>query len=82
LRGGDGRDWVVAYTYLVGKGSYSHDATAKLAYGLRSAFIPAPSGVIAIAASCDATNCNKSRTLLADFWKDMHPQIIAVFPGR
>jgi EpsI family protein len=79
-RAPDEQLWLIAYTYRVGGGLYISEAAAQLAYGMRSLFGPAPAGVVAFASVCDATNCDKARTLVADFWNNMSSPILSMLP--
>jgi EpsI family protein len=76
--GPGGREWIVAYTYRVGERLYNRDYAAKLAYGWYSLLGGTPSGVVAMAAACNPGNCDHARALVADFWDDMHPPLLAM----
>jgi len=80
VRGADDRNWLIAYTYRVGSGLYTSETAAKLAYGVRSMWASTPASVVALASSCNATNCDKARTLVADFWDNMSPLIMGMLP--
>lgn len=74
------RTWLLAYTYRVGGGLYTSEAATQLGYGVRSMLRPAPAGVLASAILCETTNCDKGRTLLADFWDNMGSPIMSMLP--
>ncbi len=76
-----GQRWLIAHIYRVGSDSYRTDFFAKLAYGWRSLAGQTPVGVIALAARCEPGNCDKASELVADFWENMRPDLLALVPA-
>jgi EpsI family protein len=79
MRASDGSAWLLAYVYNVGGWLTASGPLTQLAYGWRSMLGPVPAGVIAMAAPCKQ-NCEAARQLVATFWDDMSPELLAIMP--
>lgn len=75
-----GDRWVVAQVYGVGGKLTSSELMAQLSYGVRSILRPEPSGLLALAVSCDP-NCEAARALVKSFWDDMAIPVRGMWPG-
>jgi EpsI family protein len=79
MRQVDGSNWLVAYVYDVGGWRTASEPLAQIAYGWLSMLGPVPASVIAMAAPCNQ-NCETARQLVATFWDDMSPRLLAIMP--
>jgi EpsI family protein len=82
MSGSDQRQWLVAYTYRAGSRASHREIPAKLLIGWLSLFGAIDQGVVALSSPCEPGNCDKARALIADFWENNGPPLLAMIAAK